>query len=176
MLRSRATLKWVTISHLGWFVMNSWLVKTHLRIVFLVRVERALPDIPTLVVPWARELLTNFREMEPGDRSSFDNVVVRLKNLRLRTLSNVNSLKVSFRKRLPLCRWKIKSHDHQKVTPFISDIATVPGLMWSTISSKACFMNWWEITKTKKCEDCETLTKSETARMESESGKLKVQS
>jgi serine/threonine protein kinase len=62
---------------------------------FIVAVKHELPDIPTFLLPSARELITDCWAEEPGDRLSFDEIVDRLKEIKFKVVPNVNSWKLS---------------------------------------------------------------------------------
>jgi serine/threonine protein kinase len=64
-------------------------------IICRVAIKHALPDIPKLVLPSARELITDCWAEEPGDRLSFDEIVDRLKEIKFKVMRNVNSWKIS---------------------------------------------------------------------------------
>jgi serine/threonine protein kinase len=60
-----------------------------------VAVKHELPDIPEVILPSARELITECWAEEPGDRPCFDDIVDRLKDMKFKVIPNVNSSKLS---------------------------------------------------------------------------------
>jgi hypothetical protein len=54
-----------------------------------------MPDIPTFVLPSARELITDCWAEDPADRPSFEEIVDRLKQMKFKVMPNVNSLKLA---------------------------------------------------------------------------------
>jgi hypothetical protein len=64
-------------------------------IAFKVAVKYEMPDIPKFVLPSARELITDCWAQEPVDRLSFDEIVDRLTEIKVKVMRNVNSSKIS---------------------------------------------------------------------------------
>jgi serine/threonine protein kinase len=65
------------------------------RIMFLVAMKHALPDIPEFVLPSVRELITECWAENPHHRISFEDIVDRLKEIKFKVMPNVNSSKLS---------------------------------------------------------------------------------
>jgi serine/threonine protein kinase len=57
-------------------------------------INEELPDIPESVLPPAAKLITDCWATEPDDRPSFEEIVARLKEIKLKVTSKVNSAKV----------------------------------------------------------------------------------